>query len=301
MKKLNLAIIGIGHWGKNLVREFSDEANVVAYYNRQKESDRVLMQEQYPSIHRAELVQAILARTDIEAVVIATPIATHYELVRDSLRAGKHVFCEKPLCETSTQARELIALAQEHKRTLFVGYTFCYHPIFQKLRDLLKDDPVRYGNFHWQKTGSFRERIEPNLLSHEVSLILGLIGEPRDLRQVHTFGFPTPRDIVALNFSFGDNNQGHIFINRLANIKYKAVTLATAKHIYQWENDRLLRYDPTREKFETIVESDEQPLTRECAAFIRSILDGIPPLTDGAFATHIIELTESIEAHRVPH
>ena len=169
-KRLKTAIIGVGRWGTNVAHELAIQSDLV--YFASKESDTAV-----PSAKRAT-VEEICADPSIEAVAIATPIATHEELVRKVLETGKHVLCEKPLAETSATAYELSNLAKAKKTMLVTGYVYIYHPVYQELKKKLAGQQISRIEFVWKKYGTFQEAIELNLLTHHLAIALDILGKP---------------------------------------------------------------------------------------------------------------------------
>ncbi|HSF61409.1 MAG TPA: Gfo/Idh/MocA family oxidoreductase, partial [Gaiellaceae bacterium] len=141
---------GLGEWGRNLARNFADLAEL-AWLSDPAEGKRKEFQARYPQARWAESFEEMLGDPDLEAVVIATPVPTHFELARTALRAGKHVFVEKPPAMTGAEIDELVALAEERDLVLMPGHLLLYHPGVQKLKELvdggqLGDVLCVYGN-----------------------------------------------------------------------------------------------------------------------------------------------------------
>jgi predicted dehydrogenase len=132
---LRIGVIGYGYWGPNLVRNFaSGPRTKVVAIAEQAPHRRQVAQTQYPYIRVVEDAAALIADPDIDAVAIATPIFTHYELAKRALEAGKHVLVEKPLTPSFAQAEELAALAVAQNRVLMVDHTFVYTGAVKKIR-----------------------------------------------------------------------------------------------------------------------------------------------------------------------
>src|SRR5580765_2665899 len=136
---LRIGVIGYGYWGPNLVRNFAmgPRTKVVAIADANP-SRRQLAQTSYPHIRVVDDGAALFADSDVDAVAIATPIFTHYELAKRALEAGKHVLVEKPLTPSAAQAEELAALAVKQQRVLMVDHTFVYTGAVRKIRDLVQ-------------------------------------------------------------------------------------------------------------------------------------------------------------------
>ena len=124
---MNLGIIGCGHWGPNLIRNFNNIAGAeVAYCADLDESRLKHIKGLYPKISITRDYKDILNKKEINAVVIATPIETHYNIAKDVLNANKHVLIEKPIANSSDEAKELIKIAEKNKKVLMVDHTFEY-------------------------------------------------------------------------------------------------------------------------------------------------------------------------------
>jgi len=136
---LRIGVIGYGYWGPNLVRNFATGARtkVVAIADANP-SRRQLAQTSYPHIRVVDEAAALIADPEVDAVVIATPIFSHYDLAKAALLAGKHVLVEKPLTPSVAQAEELAALATKQKRVLMVDHTFVYTGAVKKIRELVQ-------------------------------------------------------------------------------------------------------------------------------------------------------------------
>lgn len=292
--KKSLAIIGIGRWGKNLLREFSKISSIRFCYHRGNPQTRAWLKQHRPDIAIAASYNQIITDPTIDAVVIATPIKTHFELARKALAAGKHVFIEKPMAQTVQQAEELIKLAQKAGVILFVGYLFLYHPVFAKIKTILKKGRIRYAAFAWNKFGTFEEALGPNLLSHELSIVFALFGKPKKIKVIGQYGFVTDCDMLSLRMHFGHGFVCDLSINRISNIKNKSVTLATSKNVYLWENDRLFKLDNQKSLFKPLHYAAKTPLEIECREFVNSITYKKEPRTGGSFGLEVVKLISKI-------
>ncbi len=284
---INLAVIGIGRWGKNLLREFNKITEVTYCYARSAEN-RQWLKKNYPNIEAAESYDDILNNPNIDAVVIATPIETHFELARRALESGKHTFVEKPITAIPAQAEKLVSLAKKNKLILFVGHTFLYHPVFQKIKELTKNDPLIYAKFSWNKLGSFNEDVVWNLACHDVAMAINLFGEPKKVKLLSAKGLVTKRDIISLELNFSGNRAATIEINRVSDLKNKLVTIATKNNVYSWDNDSLYKLDRAPGEFKEIYHSETQPLEIECQAFLDAIEKKSPFPTDGTLGLAVV-------------
>ncbi len=124
---INVGVIGCGYWGPNLVRNFIQLQQSEVLWVSDLDQDRLArMKQLYPSVKATTKYQDLLQDDRLDAVVVATPVRFHFDMARQALMVGKHVFVEKPLTRSVAEAKELIALAAEKKRKLMVGHTFLY-------------------------------------------------------------------------------------------------------------------------------------------------------------------------------
>src|SRR4051812_38611842 len=151
MNTARVAIVGLGYWGPNLVRNFNelDCAEVVAVCDSDVERLE-LIQRRYPAVQTYASVDDVLADDTIDAVAFATPVSTHFPLGRAALEAGKHVFVEKPLAASSSECSELIQLADSRGLVLMPGHTFLYSPPVVAVRDLIESGDV--GDLYFVST-----------------------------------------------------------------------------------------------------------------------------------------------------
>ncbi len=142
MMKRNIAVIGCGYWGKNLVRNFY-ELNALHTICDIDEDRIKSFQEKYPDIAISYDYRELLKNPEIKAVVISTPAVTHYPLAKEALLSNKDVFVEKPLAINYGEGEELVSVAQEKDKILMVGHILEYHPAIIKLKELVNNgDPI---------------------------------------------------------------------------------------------------------------------------------------------------------------
>jgi UDP-2-acetamido-3-amino-2,3-dideoxy-glucuronate N-acetyltransferase len=294
--KVKLAIIGIGRWGKNLVREFNKIAEVAIYCHKGEAADRAWLRKNYPKIKSAASCNEIFQDKTIKAVIIATPINTHFSIAYRALKAGKHVFVEKPMTADPRQAEKLVKLAERKKLTLLVGHIFLYHPVFKKLQSLIKNDPPQYGYFHWSKWGSFKENIIWNDACHPISLALKLFGAPKKINLLHKQAVINIPDIAELKLQFSRGKNFLINLNRVSPQKKWFLFLRTGKRAYLWEDDDLYELKPREQNLKILYRFKNHfaPLMNECREFINNIKENKKPKTDGVFGLKVVELISKI-------
>jgi predicted dehydrogenase len=288
---VNVAVVGIGKWGKNILREFNTRATVTkAVYSGSAETKEFLTKE-YPHIHQTTSFDEILTDPSLHIIAIATPIATHYELVKKALWAGKNVFCEKPLATSAHEVTELIALAKEKNLSLFVGYQFTKHDVFEKIKEIAQNEKIEKMRFEWNKFGTFKEDISWNLLVHELSMAITLLGAPLSLKKTFFHSAISACDMISFDASFANNVECFFEINRISDKKEKLVQLFTDKNTYLWRDDELFKLEGEK-GYTSIYKSQTQPLTKEIEFIIKSIIEKTP--NDNSLSLPITETIEKL-------
>ncbi len=269
MKKLG--IIGIGNWGKNLVRELSKIHCIKKCSSNGNSKNIRWLKKNYPSIQYVSDSKEIFADKEINAVIIATPINTHYKLVKKALLSKKHVFVEKPISTNLSEAEELIEIAKKNNLLLFVGHIFIFNEIFKKLIQISNRENITHLNFLWNKFGTFDEDIFLNLISHDLSIILALFGKPKKIKLINKFGVISKCDVVTLILELPNNKTCQIHVNRCSNHKQKHVTIFTQKNIYIWDDLSLFKNNKKTNSFKLIFQSKYTPLEIECKEFVKKL------------------------------
>jgi len=266
-----LGIIGVGNWGKNLVRDFSKISDIKKCTSRGNVQNIKWLKKNYPSIEYVSNQKEIFNDEEINAVIISTPIKTHYALVKQALLSKKHVFIEKPICSKLSDAKELIKIAKRNNLFLFVGHIFLFNEVLKKLIQISKKEKIIYTQFQWNKFGTFDEDIFLNLLSHDISIILKLFGKPKKIKVQSSFGLISKCDIVTLNLELSQNKECQIHLNRCSDNKQKLVTIFTEKNVYLWDDLKLYKNNKKSDQFKLIFESKSTPLEIQCKKFITEL------------------------------
>jgi predicted dehydrogenase len=186
-----VAVIGLGYWGPNLLRALADDPGVVVKWVCDRDTTRLArFARRYPATAPTTDVAVVLADPEVDAVVIATPVFTHFDLAAESLRAGKHTFVEKPLAPSTALAEQLIALARTEDRVLMGGHTFLYSPPVRELKRLL--DERMLGDVYFISSSRVNLGLHQRDVSvvwdlgpHDFSILLYWLGEaPSAIRAV---------------------------------------------------------------------------------------------------------------------
>lgn len=284
---MNIALIGTGQWGKvllrNMTEKFKDELNVSRYASSGKPDNINWMTLNYPSIQRASF-ETILADPDIEAVVIATPIKTHFSLTLKAIQAGKHVFVEKPLALSDSGAKLIRREAQAKDITVLIDYIYVYHVWAEHLKKILSGQASLSAYFHWRKFGTFQENIVDNLLSHEVAIAVHLFG---GCTNVESIIIDEEKNVLSLLASFRNCNC-KINIDRLSHIKDKRVRISSGNDTYDWNGDFLngAYLNPNSH--------GGSPLEKAFGHFIECVKKNEEPITGPTFEIKVASCLEEI-------
>jgi len=267
----NLAIVGIGYWGKKLVSEFSKIANVKFCYSQGNPSNVNWLHKNYPKVNFCKNFQDILDDSTIDGVVIASPIDTHFEYALKSLKSKKHVFIEKPISTTKKQGQTLLAIARKNNLEIFVGHIFLYHPVLSKLKKLMKKEKMDSIYLGWHRFGPFKEKLSLDLLSHYIIILKEFFNQPKKLIIKSKIGYVTNCDILSLHVKFQKKVSCVIELNRVSYHKQREIIIKSDKNLYKWEDDVLLKFSKKDEIFKEYFSSRLFPLQIECKKFLKNM------------------------------
>jgi len=311
-----IACVGVGHWGRNLVRNFHD-LGALARICDTDPARRAEFAARYPEVPLADRIEPVLADPEIDAVAIATPAATHGRLVRQALLADKDVLVEKPLCLSVDEGEELVALARDRGRILMVGHLLWYHPAVLALRELVDDGVLgRIEYIYSNRLNLGRIRREENILwsfaPHDISVILGLVGEAPETVHARGGNYLHRRvaDVTVSVLGFPSGVKAHIFVSWLHPFKEQKLVVVgdramavfddlepTAKlrlypHAIEWKrNVPVARRADSR----TIEIPQFEPLRAECAHFLDCVSTRAEPRTGGAEALAVLRVLDACQ------
>lgn len=321
---LRVGLVGYGYWGPNLARNFDAHPGFdLVRICDMTEKRRNLAAETYRNVDVAAEPDAITKATDIDVVIVATPVFTHYQMAKDALENGKHVWVEKPMTSTSEQARELTELAESKGLTLMVDHTFLFTGAVRKMKSLI--DAGELGDLYYYDS----VRINLGLFQHDVNVIWDLA--PHDLsimdyllgpsaRAVSATGsdhFNTGLEDVAYLTVFYDNNLiAHFHLNWMSPVKLRKTLVGGSKKMLIWDDlnpeERLKIYDKgmdvktlegvyrvlatprSGEMYSPVVDATEA-LKDEVAVFEQGILSGDLNINDGHAGSRIVEMLEATD------
>lgn len=315
-----VAVIGCGYWGKNLVRDFAGHGALEAIVEANPETRDALV-EQYKT--RALTVDEMLADSLIDGVVIAAPAELHFELAMRALKAGKHVFVEKPLALSVRDGAALLALAEAKNLRLMVGHLLQYHPAFVALRAFVASGRIGRLTYIYSNRLSYgilrrEEDVLWSFAPHDLSMILSLTGE--EPHEVSAFAAPTLHptigDFCQVQMSFPSGVKGHVFCAWLHPFKEQRLVVVGERgavvfedsarkpsdklkhyaHTVEWANGAPHAVKGPEDTGEPIPYGDGNPLKDECRHFLDTIASGAAPRTDGAEGLRVLSVLERASA-----
>jgi predicted dehydrogenase len=326
---IRVGLAGLGYWGPNLARNFDDLPGAELAWLADVDAARLVRYgARFPQARTTTRFDDLLEDESVDAVVIATPVSTHADLARGALRAGKHVFVEKPLALSASEADELVAIAEERGLALMPGHLLLYHPGVRKLREIVESGELGrllcvYGNR--QNLGKIRrdENVLWSLGAHDLSVVLDLVGEePAELwARGESFLNPGVEDIVFAYLRFPSGVVAHLHLSWLDPHKMRKITVVGDHKMAVFDDMELDRkvtiYDKgPQEPADTYGEwltrtgdiwspkiANDEPLRLECEHFLalaRGQADSARARENGVAVVRTLEeLQRSLERERV--
>lgn len=326
---LKVAVIGAGHWGPNLIRNFHDkQKSVVACVVDRDEARLKQVKARFPDVEVANDASAALGNPAVDAVVVATPTTTHFALVKQALEAGKHVLVEKPITTSGAQARELCALAEQKGRVLLVSHVFLYNAAVQRIRGFLQEGAlgrIYYVSMVRTNLGPIRMDVNAawDLASHDISIAnYWLDAEPVSVSAVGGVWInPGIEDAIFATLRYPNNVLVNLHASWLNPRKSRDITVVGDKKMLTFDdmnlNEPVRIYDKqvtdavTRPGFidsfsgfrASVRDGDilipkvamGEPLKSECDHFIECIAQGKAPLTPGRQGAAVVRALEALE------
>ncbi len=313
----NIAVIGCGYWGKNLVRNFA-ELDALHTICDADSATLEKLRSSYPDVNTETDFQRVLDNREIDGVVIASPAVLHHSMAREAMLAGKDVLVEKPLALRIEEGAELVDLAEARGRILLVGHLLEYHPAVVKLKELVDTGElgrIQYIYSNRLNLGKFRteENILWSFAPHDISVIILLLGElPREI-SAHG-GYYLNRDIADVtitNLGFNNGIRAHIFVSWLHPYKEQKLVVVGDKKMALFDDtrpeDKLLLYShgiewidrkpvPRRKEAEPVSLSPAEPLRMECQDFIECIETRRRPRVDGRKGLQVLQVLSSCQS-----
>jgi predicted dehydrogenase len=312
----NVAVLGCGYWGQNLVRNFH-QLGALSVVCDPEESARLRVGTIAPGVETLDSYEAVLARNDIQAVVLATPAETHYPLAMLALSAGKDVFVEKPLALKYSEGSAMRAEAKRVGRILMVGHLLDYHPAVLKLRRLVADRVLGQVNYIYSNRLNFGKirTLEDALWSfapHDIAVILRLIGELPIEVTCSGGNYITPNlaDVTISCLHFRTGVRAHIFVSWLNPFKEQKLVVVGDRKMAVFNDllkaDKLVLYDqrvdlnnrqPILQKgeLEVIEITPDEPLRKECEHFLDCLRTREQPASDATKGLEVLRVLQACQ------
>lgn len=322
MRKLNIAVIGYGYWGPNIVRNFYSFKNVnVEFICDINPSSLKKSQQDFPFIKTTKNPKSIFSSQKIDAVAIVTPLSTHYELTKKALLSGKHVFVEKPFVSNSQQAKELLEISTKRKLIIMVDHTFLFTGSVRKIKELINNNVI--GKLYYYDSirvnlGLFQNdtNVLWDLAPHDFSIMDYLIDEkPVGVVATGKDHFERGLEDTAFITVFFENNIiAHFNFNWLSPVKIRSVFIGGSKKMVVWNdlesNEKIKIYDKgvkimNKKNVRNILVDYRigdilvpkidmtEALKLEVGYFIDCVLKHKKPVNDGYQGLRIIKLLEA--------
>lgn len=320
-----VAVIGCGYWGKNLVRNFA-QLRVLRWICDSNEAALEAQAQLYPDVRLTSRFEDVLSDDDIQAVVIATPAALHYAHAKEAILNGKDVFVEKPLALRYHEGYGLVELAKTCGVILMVGHILEYHPAITLLKDVVQQGELgQVWYIYSNRLNLGKVRQEENILwsfaPHDISVISSLVGSQPTLVSASGNSYLQSGviDVTVTNMVFDDGVRAHIFVSWLHPYKEQKLVVIGDRKMAVFDDmareGKLKIYDkgiewqaglpvPRQTAETTLFFEEKEPMRLECEHFLNCIRDRKRPLTDGESALRVLKVLEasqmSLERDGVP-
>lgn len=321
---MNIGVIGCGYWGPNLIRNFAmlPDVCVTAVADLRRERLNTIARP-FPTIKTLSTdARDIITSPDVDAVVIATPVSTHFSLGMDVLEHGKHLFLEKPFTATVEQAERLIEAADKRNLRIMVDHTFLYTGAVQTIKRLVDNGDL--GDLYYFDSvrvnlGLFQHDVNViwDLAAHDVSIMDYLLNRtPKAVSATGVAHFDSGIENIAYVTAFYENNLlGHIHVNWLAPVKVRKTLLSGSKKMVIYDDmepsEKIKVYDRgidvVRDKdhiYNLLVEYRTgdmlapkidltEALKKVATEFVKSINECRTPMTDGHAGLRVVRILEA--------
>ena len=322
---LKIGAIGCGYWGPNLIRNFVEIPDSKLIAIADLDEDRLShLQSRYPQIKYVTQDYQDLFNLDLDAVVIATPPSTHYQIAADCLENGLHALIEKPITLQSKRARKLRELAKQHGRILMVGHTFEYNPAVRMLKKMIENGDL--GEIHYidavrASLGLFQTKANVmwDLAPHDISILRYILdADPTSVSvQAASCVQAGIEDVAYATLQFPDDVLAHIRLSWLDPCKTRRITVVGSKKMVIYDDVESLEKIKIYEKgVKAIRHTDtygefsfayhygdvvipyirfEEPLRIQCQHFLDCIREGKRPQTDGENGLQVVRVLEAAQ------
>ncbi len=320
-----VALVGFGYWGPNLLRNYAEIPGVDVRWVCDTRPDALQRaRRRHPTIRTTTAFGDVLEDKGVEAVLVATPISTHYELSRAALLAGKHVFVEKPLASSVAACKDLIDTAKERDLTLMVGHTFIYSPPVRKVKELIDSGElgeVRFATMQRVNLGLHQKDASViwDLAAHDLSILDYWLGEmPETIsslgRDCMRDGIP---DVAFLSLQYRSGIVASVHVSWLSPVKLRRTVVVGTRKMLVYDDtepaEKVKLFDhgagfkepESFAEFQMVYHTGDivspkidaaEPLRLEAEHFLQCVGDGHHPVSDGAMGLRVVAALEAAEA-----
>lgn len=324
MDTVKLGMVGLGRWGRFVARNFGVTANCEVKYLCDAVPTSLAQQARnFPGAEATQDYDVVLKDPQVDAVALATPAPFHYEMAKEALLAGKHVFVEKPMTLSSEHAEELVEIADRLDRKLMVGHLLEYHPAVQLMKEQVESEAL--GEIYYMycqrlNLGVVRQSENAfwSLAPHDISVILYLFGSEPDRVDASGQSFlqSDVEDVVFTTLRFADGRMANIHVSWLDPHKKRSMVLVGSEKMLVFDDmeatEKIRIFDksacleagvtgtmnPISVRHGDIViprVSAREPLAIETEHFVKSILEDTPPRSDGRDGLRVVRILEEVD------
>ena len=320
---LGVAVVGLGYWGPNLVRNLHEVENVSPELVCDLRSDALeTIARRYPAVRTTTSFDEVLADSAVDAVAIATPVSSHFELAARALEAGKHVFVEKPLTASSDEALELIELADHNGLVLMPGHTFLYSPPVNMIRSLIANGEL--GEIYFISTSRVNLGLHQSDVSvawdlgpHDFSILRYWLGETPSHASALSRGcvIPTIPDVAFIDLEFPSGTVAHVELSWLAPSKLRRTTIVGSEKMIVYDDTSnepvrvfdsgvMLRDPETFGEYKLTYRTGDivsphldvaEPLRLELDDFAEAIRTGSTPRSSRELGLEVVRMIEAVD------
>lgn len=320
---LQVGVVGYGYWGPNLVRNFAAaEGSAVACVADASADRREAVQRSHPWATVYQSASELIADAAVDAVAVATPVSTHFDIAMEALRAGKHVLIEKPMTTTSSQALQLVEEAERRHLVLMVDHTFVYTGAVRKIHQVITEGQL--GRIYYYDSvrvnlGLFQTDVSVlwDLAVHDLSIIDRVL-EHRPTAVAahavsHVSGYPANVGYVTLYFP--ENQIAHVHVNWLAPVKVRTTLIGGSDRMILYDDvepsEKVKIYDrgampDASERYKLLVKyrfgdmwapqlDTAEALQYEVEHFVDCVRNGTRPITDGWAGLRVVKILEAAD------
>lgn len=325
-KTIRAGVVGCGYWGPNLIRNLRQSPDChLKVICDSSESRLAHMRRLHPDVATTFQYSELLKDSEIDAVVIATPVRFHFEMAKAALNAGKHVFIEKPMARTLAEAEELVALAERLGLVIMVGHTFLFSPAVRRMKEIIDAGDigeVQYVSARRLNLGLFQKDINVawDLAPHDISILLHLLDElPVSVScQGSSHVSRGIEDVTMMHLNFRRNRCAFIHNSWLDPKKVRQMTVIGSQRMIVYDDneplEKLKIYDARVEvppHYDTFAEftysyhygdayvpyiKQDEPLKLECQHFLECVRDQKVPIANGRLGLEVVRILEASSA-----